>query len=397
MSKQPSTGRRSSRGTDVFQKIALPGADRSFEATYWDLWFVVVLFNEFDGDWEQMIDHFRQKVRAGGGRYSAESMYNHLLHLRQRLAQAELSAEAILGKAGDGLLKKEKRRARRNILERSPTGGEMSEWMIHTPRAIRETRALRGYWPRFPVSPERYADPLARLYKTSGYYTENQSFTLERKLSGFVNKRLKRANLAEEVALHRAFLTVVLEKIEIVDDSSGVIGDLYDQVFGDYIALPRDELDMPATDFLQDLLELLIWEDYGFTDQKQPAFFAGLAPAEVDLAEIILRTQWHELDELDLVYQSEEALTMLGLLCVEQGLFEQFVDLAEAMGSRAWQRITRMAERAEKEGRLDLALAVYEAALGPGFHERFLHKKYEELKERLSGKTQSDKIAPHLP
>ena len=384
MPKQQSTKRIIYRGTDLFQKILLPGSKESFEVTYWDLWFVIVLFNEFDGDWTRMIDYFRRKVRAGTGRYDAELLYSHLRQLHNRLAQAQLPAEAILGEDGSDLLKREKRRAKKNILERSPPYREMSDWMIHTPRVERQARALRGYWDRFPISPAHYAGALAGLYKTSGYYTERQSFTLERKLASFVNKRLKRVSLAEEVALHRAFLTVVLEKIDMVDDSFGVIGELYNQMFEDYVALPRDELDMPAVDFFQDLLELLIWEDYGFTDRQQPAFFANLNPAEVNIAETILRAQWHELDELDLVYQSEETLTMLGMLCTQQGIFEEFVDLAEVMGTRAWKRITTMAERAEKEGRPELALAVYEAALGPGFHEQFLRKKYEELKSRVA-------------
>lgn len=389
MPKQSSAPRKTYRGTDLFQEITLADSSQTFPVTYWDLWFVVVLFNEFGGDWTEMIEYFRRKVRAGASRYDAEPLYSHLRQLHHQLIQVQLPGEAILGEDGSDLLKREKRRAKKNILERSPPYREMSVWMIHTPRAEREARALRGYWGRFPVSPARYADRLAGLYKTSGFYTERQSFTLERKLASFVNKQLKRVSLAEEVALHRAFLTVVLEKIELVDDSFGVIGDLYGQMFEDYIALPRDELDMPAVDFFQDLLELLIWEDYGFTDREQPAFFAGLTPAEVTIAETILRSQWRELDELDLVYQSEEALTMLGMLCTQQGIFEQFVDLAKAMGTRAWQRVTTMAERAEQEGRPELALAVYEASLGPGYHERFLRKKYEELKSRIAGSSKS--------
>jgi hypothetical protein len=42
-----------------------------------------------------------------------------------------------------------------------------------------------------------------------------------------------------------------------------------------------------------------------------------------------------------------------------------------------------MSEIAEKHGRCDLALAVYEACLGPGFHEEYLREKYRELKGRL--------------
>jgi hypothetical protein len=140
---------------------------------------------------------------------------------------------------------------------------------------------------------------------------------------------------------------------------------------------------MPLADFFQDWIELLIWEDYGFTDQEQPAFFAGLAPAEASLVEAILRTQWDELSKLDLDYQSENALTMLGMLCTQQRMFDRFLDLARAMGTRAWQRITTMSEMAEKCKRYDLAVGVYEACMGPGMHQEFLQKKYAELQGRL--------------
>lgn len=372
------------RGTDLFQEINAPGSDQPLALTYWDLWFGVVLLTEFGGDWAALIEHFRRKVRGGLDRHGAEPMLNHALNLRRRLEEAHLPPEALLGQSGPELLRRERRRARKNILEKSPHYQDRSDWMIYTPRVQREARAMRGYWDRFPVSPISYADRLTGLFKTSGYYTENQSFALERKLSSFIDKRLKRATLEEELALDRAFLTVLLEQANIIDDSYGVIGQLYGQMFESYVALPRQELPMSLADFFQDLLELLIWEGYGFTYQEQPAFFAGLTPAEAAVCEPILRTQWQELDALDLLHQSEEALTMLGLLCTQHGLFEQFVALARVMGTRHWQRITRMAERAEQSGRADLALAVYEAALeGPGMHQRYLREKYEALKQRL--------------
>ncbi len=64
-------------------------------------------------------------------------------------------------------------------------------------------------------------------------------------------------------------------------------------------------------------------------------------------------------------------------------MFDKFVPMARAMGTRAWQRITTMSEAAEKRGRYELALAVYEACLGPGLHEDFLRRRYRELKSRL--------------
>lgn len=87
-------------------------------------------------------------------------------------------------------------------------------------------------------------------------------FCLERKLSSFLEKREARASLAELFALYRAFLTVVVEKMGMVDDSCGVIVTLYQEVFEEYVRLDRTALDMPLEILLQDLIDLMIWEDY---------------------------------------------------------------------------------------------------------------------------------------
>ena len=110
----------------------------------------------------------------------------------------------------------------------------------------------------------------------------------------------------------------------------------------------------------------------------------GLASREVPLVESIMQEQWNELRELELDYQAEKALTMLGMFYQHQQMFDKFVPVAQVMGTRAWERITTMSETAEKHSRYDLALAVYETCLGPGSHEKFLREKYQELKSRLS-------------
>jgi len=224
---------------------------------------------------------------------------------------------------------------------------------------------------------------LERRYKSKGYYSENRSFDLEEKLSAFIKKQESRASLAKRFALYRAFLTVVVEKMNMVDDSFGIVGELYQEVFQKYYHLDRTKLDMQPSDFFRDLLELLIWEDYGFTYEEQPDFFASLISSEVPVAESILQQQWEELSELEIEYQAEKALTMLGMLNVQHQCFDNFVSLAKVMGTRHWQRITSMSEMAEKHQQYDLALAVYEACLQPGEHKKFLSGKYNKLKRRL--------------
>ncbi len=372
------------RGNDRRHKIQVPGQRPALVLTYWDIWLIVVLLTDFAGDWEQLANRFRADCGAlSSRRDTAEGLLNHLRRLRQRLAKAGVTPAAALGPDGSSLLKSERRRARRAILEQSPHEQDKSAWMRHTPRREREARARRGYWSRFPISPGQYAGALERLFKTSGYYSENESFGLQRKLSEFLEREQAGATPAEEAALDRAFLTILLEKMDLIDDSYGVIGDLYAEIFEQYRQLGRTVFAAAPADFYQDLLEFTLWEDYGFGDREQPAFFAGLAPAEVELVEAILRAQWQELNEAALEYPAEKALTLLGMLCTQQKQFDRFVDLARQMGSRQWERITSMSALAEKHRRYDLALAIYEASLGPGQHEAYLRQKYAELQERL--------------
>ena len=81
-------------------------------------------------------------------------------------------------------------------------------------------------------------------------------------------------NTSEEelLALYRAFLTVIVEKMDMVDDSYGVIGALTGDIFIRYIEFDRSSLGMPLADFFQDLIEWLIWEDYGFTYEENRLF-----------------------------------------------------------------------------------------------------------------------------
>jgi len=255
--------------------------------------------------------------------------------------------------------------------------------MIETPRHQHNARAMRGYWNKFPVSPLIFASDLAAIFQTGKYYLEKESFKLEGKLSSFLAKKEARLDPPDQLALYRAFLTVVVENMNEVDDSYGVIGDLYGSTFETYYQLDRSQTGIPQEVYFQDLIELLIWEDYALTYQNKPDFFTSLSEAESILVEEILIQQRRELNDLELDYQSQAALTMLGMLYAEQAMFDRFIPIAKEMGANALRRISALAAAAEKHKQYDLAVGVYETCLGPGMHEDFLRKEYEKLKERI--------------
>ena len=370
-------------GNDLYREITPPGARHPFQVTHWDLWIALVLDVHFGGNWDELIDHLRARKKEHYHRDEVEGILNHVRLLRQTLDREGLTAGDILAAADPAFLKKQVRKAKRKILEMGFRYREKSRWMIDTPRKQREERAMRGHWSHFPVSPDEYAGLLERQYKTSGYYSEKQSWGLERKLSRFLEKHEQDASLAQLLALYRAFLTVVVEQMDLVDDSFGVMGQLCGQVFEGYVGLDWREIDMPPAIFLQDLIEFIIWEDYAFTWKRDRVFLAGLDSEQVPLVEAIARSQWEELAGFELEYQAEKTLTLLGMLYTEQRMFDRFAPIAKEMGSREWERITTMSETAERHGQHDVALAVYEACLGPGMHEVLLREKYEKLRDRL--------------
>jgi len=353
---------------------------QAIELSYWDVWFALVTDADFDGSWERFVEHFRSQKQQGISRHLAERKLSHLRDLQRRLRQAEVEISDIVAHTEQSPV--ELRRARNQVLTREPRQDEWSDAMRHTPKQRRYAHALRGFWPYFPVSPASHAERLAAQFHTRGWFSENQSFGLARKLDKFVERAasvLNQDKHAQAQAMLRAFLTVVIELMEVADDSFGSIGDSFQDGFAKYLAMPLEETGIEATVFFHDLLTLLIWEDYGLTYDQMDRYFEQLTPEEGDLCIDYVRQHMGELQGDDLDYQYEKALTLLGQVAAEQNRFELFEELAQDMGTREWKRIIVLADRAIKKRKRKLAVTVFEAALSPGMHEGFLRKKYEQL------------------
>ena len=363
--------------------LVLSAASRPAMAlSYWDLWFALVADADFEGSWERFVEHLRGQKAKGVGRDLAERKLSHLRDLQQRLQQAGVELGDILAQADRSPVAL--RRARQQVLEREPRASAWSDAMRHTPKQRRYAHALRGGWPYFPVSPASHANRLAAHFQTRGWFSENQSFGIARKLDTFVDgvaTMINQGQYGQAQAMLRAFLTVVIELMERADDSFGCIGDSFRGGFAHYLAIPLDATGIDATVFFHDLLTLLIWEDYGLTYDQTDGYFEGLTPQEGALCIEYVQQQMEELTGDDLDYQYEEALTLLGQIVAEQNRFERFEELARHMGTRHWKRIVVLADRAVKKRKRQLAIAVFEAALSPGMHEGFLRRKYEQLKK----------------
>jgi hypothetical protein len=386
-SEKPPAGKRSSTdpyGTDLAVKVKRKGRGL-LAVSYWDLWMILLADREFDAD----LDCLAAEIRAQRDRLSAiglgkeewKGRLSHLRDLQRRLRAGGLDLAVVMEAAGP-LVRQEVRRARRKVLEKPARQAEWSEPMRWTPQKKGLDFALHGYWGDFPVSPRPYAEGIAANFNSHRFYTERESFSVSRRLDRYATEGKKlagRRQHADALALLRAVLTETIQVMGFADDSCGVIGDSFQAVFREYLALDHAAAGIDETVFLRDLLMLLIWEDYGLADGQTYGYFGRLSRDQGQICIDFLRQQIGHLKAEDLDYQAQEALTLLGQVACEQGRYELFIALAREMKSDHWRRILLLADTAMKARKRDLALLVFEAALQPGPHYDYLRRYYEQL------------------
>ncbi len=119
------------------------------------------------------------------------------------------------------------------------------------------------------------------------------------------------------------------------DDSFGSIGTSFNEGFAVYLKISPEQTGIDDAVFFPDLLDFLIWEDYGLTNDGIEGYFRRLTESQADLCVEHLRHEVAALLDDDLEYQSEEALTFLGQVIAEQERFDEFEDLAKQMGVKS--------------------------------------------------------------
>ncbi|NLF19755.1 MAG: hypothetical protein GX595_21195 [Lentisphaerae bacterium] len=369
--------------TEVAISIAIP-AGGTLDLSYWDVWYVLLATDRFEGDLNRLALELRELRQGSFASDAAKRKLSHLRDLQQRLARAGIGVSDILAALPPDLARVERRRAYGRIAKHNQRSYELSEAMRTLPLERFCEIARRGLWAPFPVSPQPYYDHLRAEFNWRRCHGEDASWALARKLDAAVAaaKELEdKGTFAEALAALRATLTVTIELVEMADDSFGCIGQSFKEAFNRYLAFPRQNAGIPPQGFLTDLLELLVFEDYGFTDGCTDGFFASLPSEEGDFCLAYLRGRIPALLAWDLDYQAEAALTLIGQIAAEQKRFDSFEALAREMGTREWQPIIRLADAAVRARNRNLADRVFQAALAAndGIHTDFLANKHAQL------------------
>ena len=370
------------KGNEPFKTIQSEAeCGSSLNATYWDMWISVLLYHDFNNKWDNLILEI-DKNKSSYNTSHYESIMSHINNLRTALFSLDLSHIKILEDADNVFIEKQKIKARKKIIKMEFQGKDKSPWMLRMPKVIYYENALLGNWGNFPVNPEKYLKEFRMKFKKKTHYTKYQTDKLSDKLYKHIEKKSNKA-APEKLAFYRAFLTVILENIDNIDDSFGAIGMISETIYEKYLMIDWRTLPLKSDEYFKDIIQYTIWEDYGVTDGIYPKMFSVLSQVEIGIAEKILQKERINLAEQGLSYQAENALTMLGHLYAKNNLFDKFIPIADEMGAREWERVLILSKKAEDNNHYDIAMDVFNAAISQGgYHLDFIKKERNKLKKR---------------
>ena len=204
------------------------------------------------------------------------------------LGAAELVGDRITEK---GLVT----RARARVFKQSLSVRDMTPPMRNPPARRLEERGRRGWWPRFPSSPQ---DPHDRLRAVLGLdrlcvssaavgwdATQDLAGDLDLAVGRAVDLRLADGDRAGALAVRRAVLTIGLDLMECCDDSSGYLGQVLTTAMVTYAGTDWRSTGIPPQVFWPDFVEIAtLLANYGVPVGEEVAVYrlAGVAP-DLDL------------------------------------------------------------------------------------------------------------------
>jgi len=262
---------------------------------HWDRWLLRLALEEAGG-LQSLVRSFRRRMSSSRAPDPvAEAMLAQMTDLEARLTTIGVAPAEILDdveRASTWLRDKAGRRVWRATTAMRRT------------RKLLGARALSGNWSGFPVSPGPYLAEL-RSVVGDGRYGWRGTDVVIMLLDTTATRLLWTSNTDEHrLALHRAMLSVCVGTMEQVDDSLGSMGDYFREHEIAYLELLRAHVERPG--ILRDLLELVVWEDYGLFHAVEP-FLRSLSARRADLAMLELARTIRELREAGLGYQLGKA------------------------------------------------------------------------------------------
>jgi hypothetical protein len=348
--------------------------------SHWDLWFCAVAMANHDGNLDQLEERLAGELAdRTGSREGTESKLSHLADLRARLSDAglvpgDLATPEVLSERG--LLTK----ARKKLADRYLEGRAKTPAMIETPRVRLERRSRTGHWDAFPVNPERYYRSFRRNVEVKDYISERRSFSAVRRIEERLES-LDKAGLevAEHLALYRAFHTAGLELADRADDSFGNVGEMRREAWHTYLGIDWQAAGMAPEAYWADLCDLVVFEDYALEFKEETLPWSHVPAGQAELVEGVLLALEAECRAFHLDYPADQALEQLAWLAVAGRRFTRYVEVAARLGTDHWREVEALVTSALRSKRRDLTVEIFRAADRPGHHQKLLRERCASL------------------
>ncbi len=305
-------------GRDYLTEVKFAHLEKVFKIYYWDFWISLIIESEgFKGDWDKLIETLKRKSKQSTFlMYNFESLYGQIQFFRQHLSSNSLTSSDIIEKIqetkGTVFLEQQLEKAQKKVLLMDIE--EEDKTRVMNLRSEKRETAIKGdgiYYhgedEMVDASPLDYIMDFWDQIEYSYFVGESKKIWVTDRLAEKAQMLVKDANIFELFAIYRAFLTVVIEEIENVPNSRDEIGEMVEEIFYKYITLDRSQLRIDILDFWGDLLNLMIWEDYGFFDAHYKDVFKGLTKEEIEIITFILQLEKEELEKAMLDYPAEKA------------------------------------------------------------------------------------------
>jgi hypothetical protein len=346
------------------------GADWS----YWDLWFCVVCLVDHDGDWDALDHAIVQTKRSDG-----EQLWSHLCDLLERLGAAGLTAASL---AGPHLREPKLRgKARTKVMKSSLYPRDLTPAMADPPSARLIERALFGSWPRFPSSPRPHYDVLARMFHIGhdrygdGWATRTLSDEIAE--TEAVMSRQAGADVAQQVAVHRAALTFYYQAAEVCDDSYGGLSDVVHNAVTRYASIDWPAAGIDAEVFWSDLHQWAVMAgNYGLLHRAETDVLRRAdVGRHLDLVDTILAELAAGYRAARMGWHADQAQALRAHAVVAAGELSRFESTAAAIGTDSWTALDTMVDAALTQHRADVAIKLLDAADRPGPHQQWLRRR----------------------
>lgn len=305
-------------GRDYLTEVKFAHLEKVFKIYYWDFWISLIIESEvFKGDWDKLIETLKRKSKQSTFlMYNFESLYGQIQFFRQRLSSNSLTSSDIIENIqetkGTVFLEKQLEKAQKKVLLMDIEEDDKTR-VMNLRFEKREAGINGGYLYYYgedemlEASSLDYTMDFWNQIEFSLLVGESKLLYVSDRLAKKMQALVKDANIFELFAIYRAFLTIVIEEIENAPNSRNEIAEMTTEVFKKYISLDRSKLRIDVLDFWGDLLNLMIWEDYGFFDAHYKDVFKELTKEEIETIAFILQLEKEELEKAMLDYPAEKA------------------------------------------------------------------------------------------